>query len=231
MSLHADLDDEITKILGYRWSTEDARVVPAPDNVALGDGQAKHLASATVLYADIDGSTNMVDTEPWWFCAEVYKAYLACAARIIRFNGGEITAYDGDRIMAVFIGDSKNTAATRAAMTINWAVHDLLRPRFAHYQKSYVLRHVVGVDTSPLHATRIGVRGYNDLVWIGRAANHAAKMTTDAEFGVWISDDVYSAIAAEVKIHNGLDMWQPRAWPEMSNRLKYGTTYMFQYPR
>ncbi len=30
----------------------------------------------------------------------LYKAYLHCAAKIISNEGGEITAYDGDRIMA-----------------------------------------------------------------------------------------------------------------------------------
>jgi class 3 adenylate cyclase len=44
-----------------------------------------------------------------WFAAEIYKSYLISACRIIRDNGGEITAFDGDRVMAVFIGNMKNT--------------------------------------------------------------------------------------------------------------------------
>jgi len=69
---------------------------------------------ATVLYADMSGSTKLVDafTSPK-FPAEVYKCYLSCAAKIIKAGGGSITAYDGDRVMAVFLGDSKNSSAAR----------------------------------------------------------------------------------------------------------------------
>ena len=55
------------------------------------------------------------------FAAEVYKAFLRCAARIIRAEGGAITAYDGDRVMAVFVGEGKNTAAVRCALKVHWA--------------------------------------------------------------------------------------------------------------
>jgi class 3 adenylate cyclase len=50
------------------------------------------------------------------FAAEIYKTFLHCAAKIIRSEDGVITAYDGDRIMAVFIGNAKNTSAVRAAL-------------------------------------------------------------------------------------------------------------------
>ena len=44
--------------------------------------------------------------------AEVYKSYMACAVRIIKDEDGSITAYDGDRVMGIFIGNVKNTTAT-----------------------------------------------------------------------------------------------------------------------
>ena len=68
-------------------------------NIQLGNDAVK--LEGTVLYADLDDSTKLVDTMSPEFAAEVYKSYLVCAARIIRDQGGVITAYDGDRIMAV----------------------------------------------------------------------------------------------------------------------------------
>ena len=35
----------------------------------------------------------------------------------------------------------------------------------------------VGIDTSELFVARTGIRRANDLVWVGRAANHAAKLS------------------------------------------------------
>src|SRR5438093_11764048 len=95
-------------------------VVPEPEGLRLGNEGVT--LEATVLYADMSGSTRLVDSQKPHFAAEVYKAYLACAARIIKNETGVVTAYDGDRVMAVFIGDSKNTNAVKAAFKINGAV-------------------------------------------------------------------------------------------------------------
>ena len=180
MSLRDDLAAEIQGAFDSLWEVQTAQKVPAPEDLRLNANHAKDLEVATVLYADIDGSTEMVDRRPWWFGAEIYKAYLRCAGALIRSEGGEITAYDGDRVMAVFTGDSKNTSAVRCALKINCAVETIIRPAIRSYKyghADFIFKHKVGVDTSQLHAARIGIRGDTDLVWIGRAANHAAKLT------------------------------------------------------
>ena len=106
MAFGDDLKSEVKKILQQQWSKRAGRVVPESEDVKL-DNDAVTLES-TVLYADLDESTNLVDTYKPEFAAEIYKSYLVCAARIIRLRDGVITAYDGDRIMAVFIGEAKN---------------------------------------------------------------------------------------------------------------------------
>ncbi len=111
MGLKEDLAGEVRKIFRDAWSTRDGRVVPEPKDVGLGNVGVN--LEATVLYADIDGSTSMVDSKSKEFAAEVYKTYLLCAVRIIKSEDGTVTAYDGDRVMSVFIGDSKNTSAVR----------------------------------------------------------------------------------------------------------------------
>lgn len=76
----------------------------------------------------------------------------------------------------------------RAAFRINGAVKNVITPALkAEYpQTDYILKHVIGIDTSKLLASRIGVRNDNDLVWVGRAANYAAKLSnypTRSQFG------------------------------------------------
>ena len=124
MGLGDDLNSEVRKILREGWSERAGRVVPESNALRLGNDAVT--LEGTVLYADLDDSTELVDTMPLWFAAEVYKAYLACAARIVRSEGGVITSYDGDRIMAVFIGDLKNTVAARTALKID----SLVKTRF-----------------------------------------------------------------------------------------------------
>ena len=126
MTLKTDIETQIRNILYTLWDERKGTVVPHDKSVGLGNEAI--IIDGTVLYADLTGSTQLVDSQSQWFAAEIYKMYLASAARVIRNEGGEITAYDGDRIMAVFIGDSKNSSAVKAALKIN-AV-DLL-PKFS----------------------------------------------------------------------------------------------------
>ena len=228
MALKDDLEAQVKQIFSEAWIEEKTSVVPDADDLRLGN-HAKDLETATVLYADLDGSTNMVDGHKWHFSAEVYKTYLRCAARIIAVEGGVVTAYDGDRVMAVFTGDSKNTSAVRAAMKINHAVVKIIRPAIAaQYNTSFELNHVVGIDTSQLRAARIGVRGYNDLVWIGRAANYAAKLTNLSGKPLWITKAIYDNMHASVKLSDdGVDMWTQHRWTAMNDMEIYSSTWMY----
>src|SRR5215472_6951403 len=107
--LKDDLAKEVGDIFHTQWSRRDGQVVPEPENLKLGN-DAIVLDDAVVLYADLAESTELVDQNKPHFAAEVYKAYLHCAAKIIRKEGGSISAYDGDRVMSIFIGDTKNTS-------------------------------------------------------------------------------------------------------------------------
>lgn len=227
VGLADDLKLEVRNIFKATWEVTGGRVVPAPASVGLGNS-ATEFDSATVLYADLDGSTIMVDTKTWHFSAEIYKTYLLCAAKIIKSQDGVITAYDGDRIMAVYIGERKNSRAAISALKINYAVKNIINPSIvAQYpQNPFFVRHVIGIDTSPIRVARTGVRGDNDLVWVGRAANYAAKLTTmSSEFPTWITADVYNNLAKDAKQHKDKDIWEARLWSTMDSMKIYRSSW------
>lgn len=226
MGLKDDLTKDVKAIFAEEWESRDGQVVPSDDDLKLGNDAVK--LDGTVLYADLADSTKLVDGYKPHFAAEVYKAFLRCAAKIIRTEGGSITAYDGDRVMAVFIGDSKNTSAARCALKINWAVKNIIRPALnVQYPKSsYVLKHVVGIDTSSLWVARVGIRGSNDLVWVGRAANYAARLCAlPDDYPIWITKSVYDKLRDEAKVSKGKDMWEERLWTPMGGISIYRSTW------
>lgn len=227
MSLRDELSTYVTDTFRQRWSTRDGKKVPTPEEVRLGNEGVR--LDATVLYADLDGSTNLVDSKKPHFAAEIYKTYLYCTAKIIRSCGGTIVSYDGDRIMAVYIGSSKNTSAVDTALKINWAVTELINPALRkQYDSTYTIRQVVGVDTSELMAARTGIRGTNDLVWVGRAANHAAKLTAmSADYASWITGSVYDNMHDSTRLSHPAQtpMWEKRFWTSMGNRRIYRSTW------
>ena len=225
MSLCDDLNSEVRKILKEIWTIRQGRIVPDPENLGLGNDAV--LLDGTVLYADLNSSTNLVETETPEFAAEVYKCFLTCAARIVRAEGGEITAYDGDRIMAVYLGDSKNCDAVRTALKINYSVREIINPAIKdqYPRTSYAVEHVVGIDTSNLFVARIGVRGDNDLVWVGRAANYAAKLSDGAGAPSQITTDVYNRLHKALKHDkDGRNVWVQDTAPALGNKTIYTST-------
>ena len=229
MSLLTELQTEVREIFSSQWEVSKGYVVPDPEDLKLSN-DARHFERATVLYADLSGSTSLVNNQTWPMAGEIYKTYLACAARIIRSMDGEITAYDGDRIMAIFISDHQTSNAAKCGLKINWAVQNIVNPALKRQypNRDYIVKQVVGIDTSEIRAARIGVRGGNDLVWIGRAANYAAKLTECRnDYPTWITESAYNQLADTSKYGGNprQNMWAEFQWTAMNNIKVYGSNW------
>jgi class 3 adenylate cyclase len=225
MGLAEDLNAEVVKILKETWTPRDGGKVPDTPDIKLGNDAVK--LTGTVLYADLADSTGLVEKFPPKFAAEVYKTYLSCACRIIAAEGGVITAFDGDRVMAVFLGNTRNTAAMRTALKINWAVLDIVNPRirevYPDTPKDFAVRQAVGVDTSDLFVARTGIRGSNDLVWVGTAANRAAKLCSlrQGHFASWCTPEVHDGATDAARTTDGRPMWEKVTWPERTGVMVF----------
>jgi class 3 adenylate cyclase len=213
-----EMMQEVKDIFSTRWERRDGREVPEAEDIQLGN-DAVYL-KGSVLYADMADSTGLVIGHKDWFAAEVYKAYLVCATRIIRKNGGVITAFDGDRVMGVFIGDRKNTSAAKAALQISYVVINVVNKAIKELYPSsgFQVQQSVGIDTSDLFVARTGIRGSNDLVWVGRAANYAAKLCAlrEGAYTSFITEDVFNKLADEAKYggESKQPMWEKRMWTD-----------------
>ena len=215
MAFLDDLNTETEAIVRTAWKYRDGTVVPETSDLALGNEAVK--IEATFLYADLADSTELAIGTPE-IAAEVFKAYLMGTTRIVRSLKGEVRSFDGDRVMAVFLEGAKNTAAAEAALKINYFFSKILRPAFTGFYtgRSLSLRQTVGVDTSEVRVVRSGIRNNNDLVWVGRAPNVAAKLSSLREdgFASYISKDVFDRMLDDSKYGGNplRQMWEPRVW-------------------
>jgi class 3 adenylate cyclase len=226
-----ELIAEAEGTLRSKWETRVGRKIPEADEVQSGADAV--ILDGTVLYADLVDSTGLVDRFKPRFAAKVYKTYLAGASQIIRDNGGQVTAFDGDRVMAVYIGDRKNTYAAKTALQINAYVRKLNRTIKAVYPNTtYVLQQAVGIDTSSLFVAKTGIWGYNDLVWVGRAANYAAKLCAlaDATNPSCITEDVYEKLADTSKSGGAprRAMWEKQIW-EATGLVIYRSNWWWDF--
>ena len=214
----SELRTNIDEILSSKWERRDGQIIPEPEDVERGNEAVDF--EGTVLYADLAESTNLVNSYKDWFAAEVYKTYLLAASELIKNNKGTITAFDGDRVMGVFIGDRKNSSAARCALEINHMVSQEINPRIKkqYPTTSFDLEHAVGIDTSKLMVAKTGVWGSNDLVWVGRAANYAAKLCglREGAYATFITGEVYERLSDHTKFGGNpkQNMWTKFTWDE-----------------
>ena len=217
MAVKDDITANIDTIIATKWTTRDGRVVPESDGVKfLGDAVK---LDATFLYADMANSTGIAALDRH-LAAEIFQCFLSTASRVLRNFGGEIRSFDGDRVMAVFIGDDRNLRAGRAAFGLNWAFSKVMKPKLegAYSAKlaGLVLNYGCGMDASTVWAIRGGVRDNSDLVWIGSAPNLAAKLSElrDGDYRTWITGTLYDALPQERKVNSGdaRNMWEERNW-------------------
>lgn len=227
MSFEDDLKKEVRSIFRTQWDVTDGRVIPSTDDIGLGN-KAKKIELA-MLYADMAESTNLVDNYKPLYAAEIYKSFLYVCCKIIRRNGGELVSFDGDRIMGAFVGDGKNSSAAKAALNIKWAIGKIVQAEHDDFYKGQgiKLNYCVAVDSCEHHVVRTGIRGSNDLLWVGKAANYAAKLTSHnwSPYHSIITSRVYNSLNKESKFDgDGKNMWVA-AYSDAVNETVYKSSY------
>lgn len=206
MTRRSDYEAAIKTILTTPFNTRSGSAVPTTDSVALSNGGV--WLDAVYLYADMADSTGIAQIFTKQDGARIVRAYLSAVTRVLRFRGGEIRSYDGDRVMAIFIGEEAASRAAMAALEVKWAVDNIVHTGLLYEMPSYLktswtIRHRTGIDAGQAFIVRAGVRANSDLVSIGDAPNIAAKLS-------------------ELKL--GRTMITTRLW----NKMNYSTCYSSQ---
>ena len=126
MGLKDDLIKNVADIIAAKREIRDGRKVPESADVGL-IGVAVQL-DAVFLYADLRDSTSLGARDKN-VASDVFQVFLSTMSRIIKAEGGEIRSFDGDRVMAVFIGDTRHDAAARCALKMSWAFVNIVKPK------------------------------------------------------------------------------------------------------
>lgn len=217
MAKATELSSVVEDIFSTKWKVVKSKSVPDSADVTLKNGASK--IEAVFLYADLAGSSQLAKLCPWTTTAKIIRAYLDCAVRQIRAHGGAVRSFDGDRVMGIFMGKRMHSVATLCAREIDYCVHEIINPkakaRFKSIESnSITIKHCVGIDRGEVRAVRAGIRNNNDLIWIGKPAAMAAKLSDVREypFEVYISELTYKRLADDAKYVDGKDIWQARSF-------------------
>jgi class 3 adenylate cyclase len=235
MAIKEDLTTKVREFVCETWpEIPNAIEIPTVDDLAFGNN-GKNI-DVTILYADIADSTKLVDEVTNTRAAEYYKAFLHCASQLIKRNNGAIQAYDGDRVMAAFIGDNQADNAVGAALELHYAVSEIINPEFnsVYTQTQRTLQFTVGIDSGTCLVVKVGVRAVGELAWIGGAANYAAKLNSfeglDHTYPIRVTQQTYARLIAQSLYGSRGDLMWDGPYSNLKSRVHYRTNYSRSLP-
>ncbi len=172
--------DEINPLERLRREYQRARgrLVTAPTSSLL----ASERETGSVLYLDIQGSTQFVRQHDPEVIQLIFNQLMADLESVLRKHGGQVSGYRGDGFLALFRGveSSANHAlrAVRAAFDLYSCVEKSNQPRSLLGLSRLDVR--VGVATGELCFGNVGTYDKMDYSVVGNAANLGARLEAQA---------------------------------------------------
>jgi class 3 adenylate cyclase len=158
------------------------------------------VAEVTVLFADLRGFTPFSEQAPPERVVAMLNEYFGRAVPVILANGGSVTQFVGDAVMALFNAPTRQPdhalRAARAALGVQRAIEDaaVREPGWPLFR--------IGVNTGPALVGNIGSDELRSFTAIGDTVNLAARLEELAGTGqVVIGPGTYAAIAAVAVAH------------------------------
>jgi len=208
MALLEDLNGKIDSYKNQPYEIIQTTIVPDTDTNQLTFGNKGLTCEYAFLFVDIRKSSQLHEKYGFTKAAKIYQSFHFINVRVIEENDGFIRAFDGDRVMGVFVGDYKNSNAVKAAMQIQWAIRNILNP---------ILGTTItcggGIDCGEILVTKVGKgrdKNTNDLVWVGKADNYASHLANEANNTIIISSNSYNRLNESRINSSGRCMWNPK---------------------
>jgi len=186
--LRDEMSDEVGIILAKDFTVTATTTKTVPHS---GDGaitfpnldaktQACKLIDTCVLYIDIRRSTELSITHKPQTVAKLYSAFVRAMTKCARHYGGHVRGIIGDRVMVIFDCEGCFVNAVNCAILMNSAAKYVINKHFTRNE----VQCGIGIDTGKMLVTKTGFRrrgveqhNYKNLVWLGRPANVASKLT------------------------------------------------------
>lgn len=183
-----DVAEEIEIILGKEFSIEVSKTneVPHADTAGITfpnldeKYQSCKIITTSVLYIDIRRSTQLSLEHKPETVAKLYSAFVRAMTRCAQYYGGHVRGIIGDRVMVIFNPSTAFEDAVNTAVLMN----SVCKHHLNKYFTSNEITCGIGLDYGRMLATKTGIRrnganraNYRSLVWLGRPANVASKLT------------------------------------------------------
>ena len=154
----------------------------------------------TVLFSDLRGFTTFSETRPPDLTLKLLNAYLGEMTAAIMEEGGTITSYIGDGIMALFgapLDQPDHADRALAAARAMQARMESFNVWLVEQGVDEGFRMGIGLNTGPVMVGNIGSERRLEYTGIGDTVNTAARlegMTKNTGFSVFVADSTRNAL-------------------------------------
>jgi adenylate cyclase len=186
--LRNELSEEVSSMLDSSFSIAitETNAVPSSGDPAItfpnldAETQGAKLIQTCVLYIDMRRSTDLNFAHKPQTVAKLYSAFVRAMTRTARYYGGHVRGIIGDRVMVLFDARDCFENAVNCWIAMNTISEHIINKHF----KANEVKFGIGIDYGKMLATKTGIRrhgqeqaNYRNLVWLGRPANVASKLT------------------------------------------------------
>jgi len=242
----SELDEEVAILASSEFEIEvvETSSVPTFDdpNITFHNLDTKKkkckLLESCVLYVDIRGSAQISASKMPKTLAKMYSSFISTMIACARYYGGHVRNIIGDRVMVVFDADDCFKNAVDTATLMNTASQYILNRRI----KSIDFKCGIGIDYGRMLITKGGAvrygaekEFYRGLVWLGKPANVASRLT-DLAFK---TEDITTSVVREGHHYPNIGEWtwsdrtyeqfidslQPTYSPVLRHKAEYFNTF------
>lgn len=181
-----EINSDVKDIINTRFefSVTDALQVPSYEHSSLtfenGVTKKGKTIETCILYVDIRNSVALNNQHQKETMGKLYTAFTKAVLSIVDYHGGSVRNIIGDRVMAVFPPQNCFTNAVDCAVSINTVATRIINKHF----KLNEFKCGIGIDYGKMLVLKNGIikqghdrTAYKNLVWIGRPANIASRLT------------------------------------------------------
>lgn len=223
MATNQEIVEKIADVLTESYERVKIGYIPKKNHLTFGNTVAE-IEHAKVFYIDMRKSRQILTDATDFWSAKIHKAFLTAVTRCIENREGHLRSFNGDGILAFFIGDNAASRAVRAAMEIKGFVNHINEILIGESKKA--IDFGIGIGQGPIMVVKSGKSGDDqtkqDLVWIGVALYVAVELSEMAQSpkNIWISKNVRDAIGSENTLDVVSDGKGKSIWEKQTATLK-----------
>jgi len=239
MATNQEVIDIINEYLTESYDRFHTNVVPKKKDLTFSNS-VKVMKHVVVFFIDMRKSRKILSDASDFWSIKIHKSFLKAVTHCIDNNDGHLRSFNGDGILAFFIGENAASRAVRTAMNIKGFVLKINETLNDYDVNS--IDFGIGIAQGKVMVAKSGKAGDDqtkqDLVWIGLPVYLAVELS---EIGhslknIWISHKVRTSIGNEdyldvVYSNDGESKWVKsiKNLKSVGNYDVRGTSWYFKY--